>query len=64
MPLMHHQQDKVLGGEGGAQGAAEDSNSDSSLDLDSDSSLERVIYMDLLSLLPPSSDWGEQTIIA
>lgn len=38
--------------------------SDSSPDSNSDSSLDGVIWMDLLSLLSPSSDKGEQITIA
>lgn len=48
---MHHWLDRASKGEGGAWGVVEDSNSDSSLNQDSDTSLKKVIWMDLLCLL-------------
>lgn len=61
---MHHQLDRASGGDGDVGGIVRGSISESSSDLDSDSSLEGVIWMELLSLLPPSLDWGERATIA
>lgn len=66
IPSTHHHLDKASRGEGDAQGAADDSSSDSLPDLDSDSSLdldsnslsEKVIWMEWLSFSPPSLDYG------
>lgn len=53
---MHHQFNNAFGNEGGAWGVEEDSNFDSSLDLDLDPSLGEVMCIELLSLLPLLSD--------
>lgn len=61
---MDHWLDKEFKGEGGAQGAEDDSDPGSSPNLDSDPYLEDVIFIELLSLSPYSSNWGGQTIMA
>lgn len=50
---MHHRLDIVSSGEGGARDAKEELVSDSSLDTDSDPTLEEVICIELLFLPPP-----------
>lgn len=56
MHRMHHQLDNAFRGEVGAWGAKYDSDSDCSPYLNVNPSMEEFIYIEQLSLLPPSSN--------
>lgn len=66
MPTTHHRLVRASGGDSDVYGAAEDSVSDSLSDPDSESHsfLDRVIWMEVLLWLTPSSDWGVQITMA
>lgn len=64
MARAYHCLDSASRGEDGAGGAKEDLDSVPFPDADLDTYLEEVIRTELLSLPPPSPDWGGQTIMA
>lgn len=66
MPTIHHRLVRASGGDGDVYGVVEDSVSDSLADPEFESYffLDRVIWMEVLLWLTPSSDWGVQIIMA
>lgn len=61
---IHHLLVNASQGNGIVGGAEVDSDFDACPDPDLDPSLEEVIWMELLSLSPPSLDWGGRTTMA